>query len=546
MMIRMDAGAIQMLGRTIAALVLIVAGFGVGYLSNQTQEDASTSSSLYSHSRQTNAEGSPAEPSSRDSKRAQAKTASSVVIPVVKSLAETAEISSEFLQSAALYQLAAPLDANGILELLDEAKTAFDETDYQGATALLIGRLAELDFAAALDSASVGNGKMRTNWLRAIFHARARIDFDDALQQALTLSKRQQQIAGIAMLRSTGTLSKSQRQTVVDALQLPGQMVVAAQFQSAEAWTAAQNIADPNQRAAAQMQVLMAWAQSDPWAAIDASKDIENDQVLLGVQGQLLAAAAADDYQRAIDWIDPQPEGQRRDDLTSTLIAQIGINDIEQAQALLQRLPADKRSKAEMSLWTRRGVSDPEGAAAWVARLPENSDGSSPILFGNLASMQVLQVISMSSPDAAERFMTALPADKRSDLAPTYVQTLARQNSEKALEWIESLGNDATPELYEKLGSSWARTNVASARRYAEEMRSGSERDHLYSGIVTSGRLPADDVGAFVREIGDPKLRARAEQMQQVLERSRLGLRAGSSSVLFRSSSDNNSPDRDN
>ena len=448
MMIRMDAGAIQMLGRTIAALVLIVAGFGVGYLSNQTQEDASTSSSLYSHSRQTNVEGSPAEPSSRDSERAQAKTASSVVIPVVNSLAETAEISSEFLQSGALYQLAAPLDANGILELLDEAKTAFDETDYQGATALLIGRLAELDFAAALDRASVGNGKMRTNWLRAIFHARARIDFDDALQQALTLSKRQQQIAGIAMLRSTGTLSKGQRQAIVDALQLPGQMVVAAQFQSAEAWTAAQNIADPNQRAAAQMQVLMSWAQSDPWAAIDASKDIENDQVLLGVQGQLLAAAAADDYQRTINRIDTQPEGQRRDELTSTLIAQIGINDIEQAQALLQRLPTDKRSKAEMSLWTQRGVSDPEGAAAWVAGLPENNDGSSPIL--------------------------------------------------------------------------------------------------LYSGIVTSGRLPADDVGAFVREIGDPKLRARAEQMQQVLERSRLGLRAGSSSVLFRSSSDNNSPDRDN
>ncbi len=522
-----------MLGRILVAIALLIAGFGAGYLWLQTfGERAPTTAqpTLGGYS-----EAAPRTQSAESVlERAPAGAVAQSGVPRVATLAETAEINSEFLQSAALYQLAAPLNANGIRKLLDEAKSALVGGDYQGATALLIGRYAELDFAAALDYATNNNGKMQVSWLRAIFHARARIDIDDALQQAQTLSQSQRQVAGVAMLRSTSDISQSQRRAIVDALQIPGQMLATAQFDSADAWQEVKNIENPMQRISAQAQVLMSWAQSDPWAAIDASAEIENEQMLQGVQAQLLALAAADDSQRAMDWVNAQPSGERRDQLMSAIVAQIGKSDPAQAEVLLAGLPEQKRIEAEMSLWTQRAASDPEGAAAWVAGLPEENNASRFSAYSRLAPMQVLSMLGFSSPEAADRFMAALPEKNRSKLGATYVQTMARSNPEQASDWIEAQPSDATPELYTALGSTWSQSNTEAAQEYARGMGSGIDRDSMYTGIMNSGRLSSDDLETIVEKIDDPKLRQQAEQMQQLRRVSRSGLGSASSAAMFR------------
>jgi len=481
-----------------------------------------------------------------------AKTATGDV-PAVRTLAETADISSEFLQSAALYQLAAPMGAEGIRRLLDEAEQALSGGDYQGGTSLLIGRYAELDFAAALDYALANGGRLKANWLQSIFHSRARIDVDDALAQAQQLSKSQQQIAGIAMLRSSEYLSKNQRRSIIDTLNLPDQIVATAQFPTADAWANVQNIADPMQRIQAQSRVLMNWARSDPWAAFEASREIENAQMRSGIQSQLLGMAAADDPQRALDWLNSQPEGQLRDQMTAAVVARIGASDPDQAEALIAALPEDKRVQAEMGLWMQRAASDPEGAARWVASLEIDEDRQS-MRIERMVPMQMLSVMTMTSPEAAERFINALPADRRSEMEPTYVQILAQrdpvaaadrleritddqqrasasqslvsswaqQDPVEASRWIERQPNDASPALFRSLGASWSHQNLTSARDYAEGMRAGVDRDHMYTGILTSGRVKPDEASGMLDQIEDAALRAEAEQMQEMMRKAML------------------------
>lgn len=524
-----------MLGRILVAAILLIAGFGAGYLWVQTLEERAPAAVSSAQSNDFEIGAQPV-PSQRVSvKEPQRAPAARSGIPRVQSLAETAEISSEFLQSAALYQLAAPMNANGIRQLLDDAKEVLHGVDYQGATALLIGRYAELDFAAALDYALASGGQMQASWLRSIFHARARVDIDDALQQAKTLNRNQQQLAGIAMLRSTSNLSARQKRAIIDALNIPDQLAISAQLQTADAWNEARNIKDPMQRASAQAQVLMRWAQSDPWAAVEASEEIDNEQMLQAIQGQLMALAAADDSQRAIDWVHAQPEGERRDRLMVALAGQIGASDPAQAEALLAGLPEQKRIEAEMGLWTQRAASDPEGAAAWVAGLPDQNNIDSFSAYSSVAPMQVLSILGFTAPDAADRFMAALPAKQRSDLGPTYVQTLVQSNPEGATDWIEAQPSDATPALYNALGSSWSQSNIGAAQDYAAGMRSGIDRDQMYSGIVSSGRLPSEDAEVIANKIDDPELRAQAEKMQQLRQSTLSQLRNMSSSAAIQS-----------
>jgi|GEM_PF-4802342 len=440
-----------MLVRILVAAALLIAGFGAGYVWVQTLGQQTPEAAPSARSSEFEV-GAPAgdfqQAFEKEVKRAPVEYSG---IPRVKTLTETAEINSEFLQSAALYQLAAPMSANGIRQLLDDAKKALRGVDYRGASALLIGRYAELDFPAALDYALTSGGQMQASWLRSIFHARARVDIDDALQKAKTLNRNQQQLVGIAMLRSTSSLSTSQKRAIIDALDIPDQLAITAQFQTADAWNETRNI-------------MMRWAQSDPWAAIEASEEIDNQQMLRGIQGQLLALAAADDTQRAIDWVNAQPEGERRDQLTSALVAQVGASDPAQAEALLAGLPEQKRVEAEMALWTRRAATDPEGAAAWVAGLPDQGDLGSFSDYRGVAPMQVLSILGFTAPEAADRFMAALPEKQRGDLGATYVQSLARNNPERASDWIEAQPKDASPELYNALGSSWSQSNVSAGK----------------------------------------------------------------------------------
>jgi len=520
-----------MSGRIVAALIFVIGGLSAGYFWSMFNDPVPTSQQttpgVVSEPRSST---TPTEQHTQPATSLASRTPSSV--PSVATLAETASISSEFLQSAALYQLAAPLDATGIRQLLEDAKTVLDTVDYQGATALLIGRYAELDFAAALDYALSADGQSQMSWLRAIFHARARIDVDGALVEAQQLKKNQQQLIGVAMLRSTSGLSVSQRRSIIDSLNIPDHMALTVQPQAEDRWQQAKDIAEPMQRASAQARVLMSWAQTDPWAAIEASEQIKSDIMLQGVQSQLLAIAADDDTQRALDWLDSQPPGRRSDQLRSALIANIGATDLALAETMLSSLPANQRMGAELALWIQRAPSDPSGAAAWVADLPENDNFASGNLGGFGASAQMLSILGMTSPKAADRFMAALPAKKRDQLGTVYVQALAQHSPQEASRWIEQQARAATPELFQELGSNWARADVTAAQEYAESMRPGTDRDQMYSGILSSGNVSLDNVDAMLENIDDKQLRDRAKTTQTLIQRA-MSLQGSASSAFI-------------
>lgn len=478
-------------------------------------------------------------------------------VPQIATLAETAEISSEFLQSAALYSFAAGLDADGIRGLIDSADKALTGGDYFAATSLLIGRYAELDFAGALDYALDNGGSSMARWLQSIFHARARIDFDEAVLVAADLNKNQQRIAGIAILRSNDYLSLTQRQSVIEQLNVPGHLLASTQHSSEEAWAELRSIQDVNQRAGAQSQVLMRWAQSDPWAALAASNEIENSDYRIGMQGTLLGFAAADDPQRAIDWINAQPAGKTRTNLISSVISQLGNTDFEAAERLLAQLPEAERVQAGYGLWSTRAASDPVGAAEWVASAAATADSAG---YSRSGAAQILWVLGRSSGDAAERFMAALPVEQRAQLEPTYimnlartdpqqaarrladvsdpqqyqtaarglVQTWARSDPEAASRWVGLQSGENASAMFSALGVSWSQSDPQAAQTYARRMISGADRDHMLTGVISSGRIAAEDMPSMLNLIDDLTLRSQAERSAEAMRRALSGVNIGS------------------
>jgi len=488
-------------------------------------------------------------------------------IPLIQTLAETAEINSEFLQSAALYTFAAPLDAEAIRELIDVADQSLVGGDYDGATYLLIGRYAELDFSAALDYALNATGPSLTRWLQAIFHARARIDLDDAVAVATDLGRNQQRIAGIAILRSNGSLSATQRQWVIDTLGITGELLATTHHNLQDGWAELRNISNPMQRLQAQYQLLARWAKSDPWAALAATSEIENAQYREGMQGAMLAAAAADDPQRAIDWLNAYPAGELQSRLTIALVSQLGAGDLATAERLIEALPESQRGNAGLSLWSVRAATDPEGAAAWVQSLDSAAGALSSSRYQRMAPAQILSMLSMTSSDAAERFMAALPDEQRNKLEPTYVKTLARSDPQQAARrlakvtdsrqyksaarrlvrtwarsdpqaasrWVESQSRQpgaAAATLYRTLGQAWPQNDLTGATRYARRMLSGSDRDQLLNGMLGSGLVPVEEAQSLLNLMADPTLRAQSEKRIEARESASSGVGARLESII--------------
>ena len=470
-------------------------------------------------------------------------------VPQVTSLQETAGITSEFLQSASLYAFAAPMNASGIRQLLEGARQALSGGDYLGATSLLIGRYAELDFQEAIDYALGKGGTQTGNWLRAIFHARARLDLEDAVARAGQLNRSQQIIAGTAILRSNNELTSKQRRAIAAQLNIPAQVVATTRHNSAEAWSDIQTMSEPMQKMQAQMQHLMRWGQSDPWAAIQASADIENQQVRRQIQGSLLGLAAVDDSQQVIDWLDSQPQGQGLNELTLGVITQLGRTDPDRAQALMERLSGTARTQAEIGFWTSRAAADPEGAAAWLASSQSQLDTPNGQRLGVGSGEQIIMMLSMTSPEAAERFMAALPATTRDGLETSYVRGIAQQDPSRAADRIERITDDNarrsasqslisrwartdassatdwierqpatdTPQLFQALGRGWVRQDSEAAEAHAVRMRSGTDRDHMISGLITSGRISQTKLSELVELMDDQQLRAQAERMGEAM-----------------------------
>lgn len=525
-------------GRLIIGLLILVAGFSAGafwsrYYSGSEHDAETVVASLANSHRET-------APLGIASGSSRGEPVNNVSPTSVKSLAQTATIRSEFDQSAALFALAAPMDAAGIRQLLESAALVLQGNDFVGGTSILMGRYAELDFPSALAYALASGGSNRQAWIQSVFHARARLDLEDAVNVASELQGNLRVAAGMAILRSRDNIALEARRSIAKTLGLPDQALIATSgLNSAEAWREASNISNLNQRMQAQMQVAMTWARNDPMAALQAADDLDNQGMRTALQMQILALIAASDSGAALAWVEAQPEGQHRDQLMSSLVQRLALEDPERAQSLMTRLPEAVRDQVELSMWTQRAAEDPEGAAAWAANRPDRDGGVN-------ASHQLLMTLGMTAPEAAERFFQALPASVRTHVESMYIQVIAAsdpvkaakrveqiaeperrieaarplimnwasQDPQTARQWIEQQPAEATPSLYHSLAIGWTQRDRSSAREFADSMDAGPDADQFLVGMVSIGQLKAEEADTLIERIGDPKLREQARSTQ--------------------------------
>ena len=266
----------------------------------------------------------------------------------------------------------------------------------------------------------------------------------------------------------------------------------------------------------------MQWAQTEPWVALQKSSEISNAQYRVSIQSVLLAAAFADNSQRGLNWLDALPDADRREKLTSELVKQLSVTDPDQAESLLGRLSAETRTEAELSLWTQRASTDPEGAAAWVVEQDAKLSKSGRALPRTSllsASSQILMVLGLHGPQSAERFLDALPVAQRETLAPRYVQTLAQSDPLSASRWIEDQSRENRPAMYESLGSAWGQQSLVAAQEFARDMSPGADRDRMLVGLMSGSRLADEDAELLLELISDPETRAQAETNRELRAR---------------------------
>ena len=273
------------------------------------------------------------------------------------------------------------------------------------------------------------------------------------------------------------------------------------------------------------------------------------------MQGGILGLAAADDPERAIDWLNAQPATGRRSDLVNALVAQLGTMELATAERMIASLPEEDRGNAGLSLWSARAATDPEGAAAWLESLESSSDNFGSANY-QVAPIQILSVLGMTSNAAAERFMAALSDEQRTRLEPTYIKTLARNDPQLAARrlaevtdpqqyssaarslvqtwarddpkaasrWIESQPSQSGADvnaLYNTLGRAWTRNDPDGATSFARRMLSGTDRDHLLGGMLGTGRVNGKDARSLLNLIDDPTLRAQSEKLIERHEQAR-------------------------
>ena len=467
-------------------------------------------------------------------------------------LADLAGITSEFAQSAALYELAQPLNAEGILALLQRVRIDLDGSDAVAAGSILVGRYAELDFPAALAFVLENGGDVRALWLRSIFHAQARIDLDDAVERAAQLAPNFRQLAGLAILRSNQSLSLAERRSIAQSLGVPQQMVAVAQRDVGQAWQDALAIADPQQRNQTLAAVAATWGRSDPKAALRGSDQISNPTLRMAVQSQLLSLATQADPQAALDWLDAQPEDASRIALIQGLVQSLGSTQPDFVNRLMAELPAADRRELEQQSWSQRVGSEPEAAAAWVGTRAEAAGESR-----GLEAMQLFTMLTLTAPESIERFVNALPADERARLEPTYIGHLAQQDPEAAAGRLEAITDDQqrqaaaaslvtkwvdsdpdaaqrwlqrqpsadAQKIYRGLGQNGFRSDLTAAEEFARQIRPGSDRDHFNEGLAIRHARQPEVAAEIIGRIRDTDIADRATQSIERLNEIRAEMR---------------------
>lgn len=276
--------------------------------------------------------------------------------------------------------------------------------------------------------------------------------------------------------------------------------------------------------------LLGAWVKVDPFAAVDylGEKDSSGS-----ARRAALRAWAAIDPRAAIAWMQDKEDVGRQNDWYVGAISGIATHDPAEALVLLQSLPDGHTRSSTMQAviphvlsngfdyatdWvagiddeklmsqTARGLADdltrmdPERAGQWVSDLTSVSARRD-------SSEEVSDQWARRDLEAARRWVETLPADTITEGAEGIVRHMARQDPQRAVEWINTLGISPGQNsdfdgarrvlLYELVGSDpqLALENVATL---------AADHERNYSGLLSRwSRNDRDAARAWVEYNAD-------------------------------------------
>ncbi len=522
-------------------------GAGVGYVLGTRGSENPETSSLTSPEKSTQARiHEPAPRSAPDH-----NSPASAVNASPPNLFDIAAMSSDFDQTAGLYQLLAPLNADEVDQLIDEAAQAFSGSDYRAATAIMIARLAEIDPQLAVLRLGSVSGRVERQWTHAIFHSWARQDLDAALASADLLKPGGRRMAGRAILEAREDLLLPQRRDIAD--RLGTELLIADRGNFAEAWNEALDESNMQQRFQKLAVVAAQWGMADPMAAMAALESLPADAMERGVGAQVIHGWARQDPQAALAWVLDNGDSPQASNMLAAVLHLFAQDDLNVALDVARGLQAEQRQNAMHSLLGPWMSADPRAATQWVL-----NESSGPEREGYLVTMSHL--LASQNQDELLEWLDGLPPEDASTLLPHSIAAIARadpreaarqidridepvmrleavrslarswarQDPQAAQTWLGEQSREAREAATGDLVNGWARGDPGGALDYALTLPGGESRDQMLANLV--GQLSTEQAETAIGAIENEEIRRMAESLRQRIR----GL-SRSSSVMINS-----------
>lgn len=443
------------------------------------------------------------------------------------SLAEVAALDDDFERNAALYELLADAGVAEIEELLAEVE-ALDPAPHRPDLARVpYIRFAVLDPEAAVDHLIARTYK--STWVRAVFRAWAHADLDAAVARAATLDGDAKLLATQAILELE--IPDWQREDV--AARLGGGHILASiqadedlrgRTDFAGAWQEALSVADPRQRLQRLGEVIDAWAQQDPGAAMAAAMEVArqspNDPTssAMMLQGRVLHRWVASNPAAAIAWLGEREPSTNLQTMTFILMGALARKGLAEAISTLETMPEHLVGHARQGLvaamhvpgatigdadfdtvlnwYSTLAPEDQEPlisllSSAFVARSPEAALKWAISLDGEAREQAVRSVmvpLGMENLALAKRLVHEIEDEAIQVAAATSLIYLeARHDPRAALEWAESFNSEsARLQLVRAVFGQWSNADPDEAVRELLRLRDADMRDEVTSWVAMS------------------------------------------------------------
>lgn len=452
-------------------------------------------------------------------------------------LAAIAAMPDDFERNAALYALARDADRAAIEGLLAETHALAPSPQRNDIARVLYIRFASIDPVAAADH--VLGRFYQPSWIATVFRVWAHADFDAAVERAASLEPRQRRPVAASLLEMD--LAPWQRQHVAERLGARGLLAeLLAREEMAfgtpeQTWARALASPPGDERAQLLEMAALAWAASDPEAALRAALEAEDDDSRY-LASQLLRRWARRDRDGALAWLSRLERTPRTDFLPSTVVGSIAAEDIDAALRALEDVPPWARQNAQYGLLSQWMDADLPAALEWFGSLPladqkhhgwsvarryTERDPRGAFEWGLASDPRIrrdrlMQVIgSIADSAQAERLFRGIEdPELRAELAFSLHYNHAPQDPQAALRWAETFDEAIRDRLRSGILRQWAEADPDGAALEVNRQRTPSLRDETAADLI-SGLLAGFHVDAAERmfeSIDTPRVRCSAAQ----------------------------------